>query len=80
MTNYLDESSFAGVTYQVQTYGRIGMCNAASIINMSRNGYLSFPNTKKYRKEGNRGMFHDLIEELKLTLVMAAIEDAHVTH
>ena len=38
VTNDLTESSFAGVTYQVQTYGRIGMCNAAAITNMSRNG------------------------------------------
>ena len=37
VTNDIAERLFTGVTYQVQTYGRIGMCNAASIIDMSRN-------------------------------------------
>ena len=64
VTNNFAERSFEGVTSQVQTYGRIGMCNSAAIRNMSRNGYLSRPNTKKDLKEGNRGMFHDFPEEL----------------
>ena len=80
VTNNLTESSFAGVTYQVQTYGRIGMCNAAAISNISRNGYLSRPTTKKELKEGDRCMFHDFPEELLLNSVMAAMEDAPVTH
>ena len=58
LTNNLAESSFTGVTSQVQTYGWIGMCNAASISYMSRNRYLSRPTNKKDLKEGNRGMFH----------------------
>ena len=57
-----------------------GMCNAAAISNISRNGKFSRPTTKKDLKEGNRGMFHDFIEELRLTSVMAEIEDAPVTH
>ena len=64
VTNDLSESSFAGVTSQVQTYGRIGMCNNIAISNMSRNGYLSRPTTKKILKEGNKGMFYDFPEEL----------------
>ena len=56
------------------------MCNAADISDMSRNGYLSRPTTKKDLKEGNRGLFHDLTEELRLTDVMTAMEDAPVTH
>ena len=80
VTNDLAESSFAGVTYQVQTYGRIGMCNTASISDISRNEYLSCPITKKDLKEGNRGLFHDLPEDLQLNDVMAAMEDAPVTH
>ena len=80
VTNDLAESSFTGVTSQVQTYGRIGMCNAAAIIYMSRNRYLSRPTTKKDLKEGNRGLFHDFPEELRLTAVMAAMEDAPITH
>ena len=80
VTNDITESSFAGVISQVQTYGRIGMCNFAAIIDMSRIGYLSCPNTKKYLKEGNRDIFHDFPEELQLTDVMAAMNDAPVTH
>ena len=48
--NNLAESSFAGVTSQVQTYGHIGICNDAYISDMSRNGYLTLPTTKKYLK------------------------------
>ena len=80
VTNDLSESSFAGVTPQFQTYGRIGMCNDADIINMSRNGYLSIPTTKKDIKEGNWEMFHDFTEELWLTDIMAAMEEAPVTN
>ena len=49
------------------------MCNFAAIIDMSRNGYLSRPTTKKDFKEGNRGLFNDLPEELRLTAVMEAM-------
>ena len=80
VTNDLAESSFAGITSQVQTYGWIGMCNAAAISDMSRNGYLFRPTTKKDLKEGNRGLFHDFPEQLRLTSVMSAMEDAPVTH
>ena len=79
-TNDLAESSFAGVTSQVQNYGRIGMFNATDISDMSRNGYLSRPITKKDLKEVNMGLFHDLPEELRLAAVMAEMEDAPVTH
>ena len=56
------------------------MCNVAAISNMFRNGYLPRPTTNKDLKEGNRGMFHDLPEELRLTAVMKAMEGAPVTH
>ena len=79
-TSDLSESSFAGVTSQVQTYGWIGMCNAADISDMSINGYLSHPTNKKDLKEGNRGMFNDFPEELQLTDIMASMEDAPITH
>ena len=39
VTNDLAESSFAGVKSQIQTYGRIGMCNTKDISNISRNVY-----------------------------------------
>ena len=40
-SNYLAESSFAGVTAQVQCYGRIGMSAAAAVSDVGRNGFLS---------------------------------------
>ena len=40
-SNDLDESSFAGVTAQVQCYGRIGMSAAAAVSDVGRNGFLS---------------------------------------
>ena len=80
VTNNLSESSFSVVTSQVETYGRIGMFNSASISDMSRNGYLSRPTTKKYLKEGNMGMFHDFPEELRLTAVLVVMEGTPVTH
>ena len=47
------------------------MCNSDNISDMSRNGYLSCPITKKDIKEGNMGLFHDFPVELLLTAVMA---------
>ena len=41
---------------------------------------MSRPTTKKDLHEGNRGLFHDFTEELQLTAVMEATEDAPVTH
>ena len=80
VTNDLAESSFAGVESQIQTYGRIGMCNTTDISNISRNVYQSRTTTKKDLKEGNRSMFHYSPEEVQLTDVLAAMEDAPVTH
>ena len=80
VTNDLAERKFGGVTSQLQTYVRIGICNAATINYMSKNGYLSRPITKKDLKEGNRGLFYDFPEELQLTAIMAAMEDTPVMH
>ena len=38
VTNNLTKRSFTVVTYEVQTYGRIGICNAEATSDMSRNG------------------------------------------
>ena len=67
--NDLAESSFAGLTAQVQVFGRIGMANAAAISDMKRNGFLSRDG------EGN-GLFHDLPPELQLTALMTALQFA----
>ena len=78
-TNDLAESSFAGVTAQVQCYGRIGMCNAAAVSETARNGFLSRPLSKKDIENDDRGLFHGMPEELKVTLIMVAMEDAPET-
>ena len=46
--NDLVYSSFAGVTSQLQVFGRIGMTSPADIIDMAINGFLDRP-TKKRR-------------------------------
>ena len=46
-SNDLAKSSFAGVTAQVQCYGRIGMSNAAAVSNVTRNELLNHNDTKK---------------------------------
>ena len=65
--NDLVESSFAGVTANVQAFGRVGIHGTAAVSDISRNGFL------------RRGLFHDLPEELKMTAVMAAMEQAPAT-
>ena len=47
---------------------------------MSINGYVSCPNNKNDLKEGNKGMFDDFLEELRLTALMEAMKDAPFTH
>ena len=79
VTNDLAESSFAGVTAQVQTYGRIDMCSAATVSDMARNGFFARPTTKKNIGNDKRGVFFTLPEELRLTAVMVAMEDAPYT-
>ena len=78
--NDLAESSFAGVTAQVQVYGRIGMANAAAISDLARNGFLDRPVTVRELESGTGiGLFHGLPEELRITATMTAIEMAPTT-
>ena len=46
-TNCLAESSFWGLTTQVEVFGRVGLAHAAAVSNMQRNGFLKRPTTKK---------------------------------
>ena len=62
--NDLAESSFAGVTAQLQVFVRIGMSSAATISNMARNGFLDQPTTNKEMGDNKTSLFHDLPEEL----------------
>ena len=75
------ESSFAGLTAQVQVFGRVGMAAAAAISDLKWNGFLKRLTTKKEMKEGKaHGLFHGLPEELKITALMCAMEMAPATH
>ena len=89
-SNDLAESSFAGVTAQVQCYGRIGMSNSAAVSDVARNGFLNrdgtkkqinhaTTSTKKKQKDNKRGLYHGLPKELQITLLMMCMEDAPAT-
>ena len=89
-SNDLAESSFAGVTAQVQCYGRIGMSNTAAVSDVARNGLLNrdgtkkqinhaTTSTKKKQKDKKLGLYHGLPEELQITLLMMCMEDAPAT-
>ena len=89
-SNDLVESSFAGVTAQVQCYGRIGMRNSAAVSNVARNGFLNYDGTKKQinhvttstkkkQKDKKLGLYHGLPNQLQITLLMMFMEDAPVT-
>ena len=71
--NDLAESSFAGVTAQLQVFVRIGMSSAATISNMARNGFLDQPTTNKEMSDKRINKFHDFPEELYITAIMCAL-------
>ena len=71
--NDLAESSFAGVTAQVQCYGRIDMCISADVSDTASNGFMDRPTTYKKMKGHQQGFFHELPNELWITLVMVDI-------
>ena len=72
-SNDLAESSFAGVTAQVQCYSRIDMCSVDYVSDTARNGFLDLPTTKKQMEGHQQGLFHVLTYEMPITLVMVAI-------
>ena len=74
--NDLAESSFVGVTAKFQCYGRIDMFGAAAVSDTARNGFLDRPTTKKQIEGRQQVLFHGLPDELQITLVMVAMEDA----
>lgn len=75
-TNDLAESCFAGLTRQIEIGNRILMTNAAAISDMKRNGFM---NRGGKKKGDTRGKFYELPEELQITAVMAAMENASAT-
>ena len=86
-SNDLAESSFAGVTAQVQCYGRIGMSATVAVSDVGRDGFLSrgvikspidcetiIKNTKSKEKE--RELYFGMVKELQITLLITCMEDA----
>ena len=74
--NDIAESSFAGVTAQLQVFGRIGMASAADIRNMARNIFLDQPTTNMDMSDKKTSLFHDLPEELQITAIMCTVQEA----
>ena len=82
-SNDLAESSFAGVTAQVQCSGRIGMSAAAAVSDVGRNGLLSrggikspiYRETtikKKKAKEKARELYFGMVKELHIPLLITS--------
>ena len=55
--NYLSDILFAGVTSQLQVFGRIGMASAAAISDMARNALLDRPTTNKEISDKKKILF-----------------------
>ena len=68
--NDLAESTFGGLTAQLEVFGRIGLANCAAVSDMQRNGYLKRPNL-----ENNEViLYFGLPEELRITTTMTAVK------
>ena len=74
--NDISESSFASVTSQLQVFGRIGMTSAAAISDMARNVFLDLPTTNKEMSDKKTILFRYFPEELQITYIMCAVQEA----
>ena len=70
-TNDCAESSFGGVTNQLQQYSRLSIPAAAAVSDMRRNNFFS--------REKHKGLFHGFPEEIRSALVIMATEQAPAT-
>ena len=77
--NGLVESSFTGVTAQLQVFGWIGMTSAAAISNTARNGFLDQVTTNKEMSYNKTSLFHDFPEELQITAIIWAVQEDTAT-
>ena len=86
-SNDLAESSFAGVTAQVQCYVRIGMSAEASVSDVGRNGFQSrggikrpidreTASKKKKAKEKERELYFGMVKELQIKLLITCMEES----
>ena len=71
VTNDCAESSFAGVTNQLQQYSRISIPAAAAVNDMKRNQFLNCDQRK--------GLFHGFPDDIQSALMIVATEDAPAT-
>ena len=77
--NDLSESSFAGVTAQLQVFGQIGMAKSDYISGMARNGFLYRPTKNKDMSDKKTSLFRDFPEELNITAIMCKVKEAPAT-
>ena len=77
--NDIAESSFSGVTSQLQVFGLIWMSRADAISDMARSGFLGRPTTNKDISDKKTRLFHDSQEELHITAIMCALQEALAT-
>ena len=75
-SNNLSEISFKVVTAQVKYYARIDMCRASAVSDTVNNGFLDCTTSKKQMEGNQQRLFHRLTDELQITIVMVAMEDA----
>ena len=73
--NNLAESSFAGVTVQLQVFGRIVVASADAIIDMARYGFFYRPTMNKEMSDNKKSLFHDFPEDLQITAIMCVVQE-----
>ena len=55
------------------------MASADAIRNMARNDFLDRPTTNKETSDKKKSLFHDFTEELLITAIMCAVQEAPAT-
>ena len=55
------------------------MARDAAISDMARNGFLYRPTKNKETSDKKTSLFHDLPEELQITAIMCAVQEAPAT-
>lgn len=71
-TNDIAERSFAGLTSQLESFGRDDLASLAGVSDLMQNGFLKRPTTRKAINANSRGMFHCMMEGLRLSFGKAA--------
>ena len=76
--NYLAEISFGALTRKLQSFGRIGLTNAAGVSQVRINGDFKcgFETSRSNKKntQTNIGFFHTLLENLRTSLIIMVLK------